>query len=462
MRFYDTLSREVLEFVPSTAGSVSMYTCGPTVYRYSHLGNLRTWITADLLRRVLEAEGNEVTQVLNITDVGHMSDEVNETGQDRMMLAVEDEGLTPREIASKYTGAFLRHSEMVGIKRASIYPKATDHVSEMISIIERLLANGCAYEVDGMVYFDVDSFPRYGRLSRNTRDKLRAGHRIEAADPAKKNHYDFTVWRAAGPSRLMVWPSPWGDGYPGWHIECSAMSMKYLGETIDIHTGGSDNIFPHHEDEIAQSEGATGHEVVSRWLHGHHLLADGRRMAKSARNFFTADDLVERGYDPLSYRYLVLQSRYRSQTNFTWDALDAAQRGLERLRKQVAEWGTPAASLSYDAESMSRRFHDSVVDDLDTPAALKVLAELPGASLASEEKFELARRWDEVLGLELLRDVATSLPPGAAEKIEARERARVDGDYAAADRLRDELAGMGVEVTDTPSGPRWVVRRESR
>jgi cysteinyl-tRNA synthetase len=459
MQFYDTMSRYVREFVPIERGRVSVYTCGPTVYRFSHLGNLRTWITADLLRRVLAAEGEEVVQVLNITDVGHMSDEVNEAGEDRMMIAVEDEGLTPEEIAQKYTEAFLRHSRMVGILPASTYPRATDHIPEMIEIIQKLFEHGHAYESGGTVYFDVDSFDDYGRLSRNTRDKLQAGHRIAEADPAKKNHYDFTLWRPALTGRLMKWPSPWGDGYPGWHIECSAMSMKYLGERFDIHTGGSDNIFPHHEDEIAQSDGATGHSVVGYWLHGHHLLADGRRMAKSANNYFTADDLVERGLDPLSYRYLVLQSRYRSQTNFTWEAVEAAQRGLEGLRRQVAEWAGPGAETSSEeAASMSKRFFGAVADDLDTPSALKVVSELSGASISPNEKFDLIREWDAVLGLDLAREVVmrSDLPSGAMEKIEAREKARAAGDWETADRLRDELASMGIEIIDTPQGPRWI------
>jgi cysteinyl-tRNA synthetase len=461
MHFYDTVSRTIREFEPIERGRVGMYTCGPTVYRFSHLGNLRTWITADLLRRALGAEGNEVIQILNITDVGHMADEVNESGEDRMMIAVEDEGLAPEEIADKYSEAFLRHSRMVGILPASKYPRATDHIPEMIEIIRKLFERGHAYESGGTVYFDVDSFEDYGRLSHNTRDKPQAGHRIAETDPAKKNHYDFTLWRPALGGRLMKWPSQWGDGYPGWHIECSAMSMKYLGERFDLHTGGSDNIFPHHEDEIAQSDGATGHPVVGYWLHGHHLLADGRRMAKSANNFFTADDVVERGFDPLSYRYLVLQARYRSQKNFTWEALEAAQRGLDKLRRQVAEWAGPDAGAdSEEAAALSKRFFSAVADDMDTPSALRVVSELAAAPISSGHKFVLIQDWDAVLGLDLDREVVTrsDLPSGTMEKIEAREKARAAGDWDAADRLRDELASMGVEVIDTASGPRWIVR----
>jgi cysteinyl-tRNA synthetase len=337
MRFYDTLSRSVIDFVPHEPGRATIYTCGPTVYRYTHIGNLRTFIAADLLRRGLELEGLEVTQVTNITDVGHMTDDVAEGGQDRMLLAVEDEGLSPEEIAQKYTEAFLEDTAAVNISRAALYPKATEHIEDMIGLIERLIRRGHAYVVDGTVYFEVDTFPGYGKLSHNTIDQLVAGHRLESVDPNKKKHYDFTLWRAASPRRLMKWESPWGLGYPGWHIECSAMSIRHLGETFDIHTGGQDLVFPHHEDEIAQSEGAVGHQVVRHWSHGYHLLSEGKKMAKSARNYYTLQDVTARGIDPLAFRYLALQTRYRAQMNFTWESLQAAERGLEKLRKQMVE-----------------------------------------------------------------------------------------------------------------------------
>jgi cysteinyl-tRNA synthetase len=464
MRFYDTLTREVAEFVPLVPGKVTMYTCGPTVYRYAHIGNLRTFITADLLRRVLEFEGNEVRQVTNITDVGHMTDEVGDEGEDRMLVGAEDEGLTPEEIAHKYTEAYLADTAAVNIQESAVRPKATEHIAEMIELTQRLIDKGHAYEADGMVYFDVDSFPEYGKLSHNTRESLKAGHRSETViDPRRKNHYDFTLWRAAGSKRLMKWDSPWGPGFPGWHIECSAMSLKHLGERFDIHTGGSDNIFPHHEDEIAQSEGALGHPVVSRWLHGHHLLAEGRKMSKSAQNFYTVRDLTERGVDPLAFRYLCLQSRYRGQMNFTWEALDAAERGLEKLRKQMAEWvSPPITEVSSAGQTLDQRFGDAVGDDLDTPKALVAVSDLVAADIAPGEKFHLLKRWDSVLGLDLDREVAgtSDLPPGAAALIEEREEARRAKDWTKADRLRAELAEMGVTLIDTPTGPHWTIQRE--
>jgi cysteinyl-tRNA synthetase len=466
MRFYDTMTRGVEDFVPLTPGKVLMYSCGPTVYRYAHIGNLRTFITADLLRRALEFEGYDVRQVVNITDVGHMTDEIGDEGEDRMLVGSADEGLTPEEIADKYTRAYIEDTAAVNIQEPAVRPKATEHIAEMIDMTQRLIDKGHAYEVDGMVYFDVDSFPGYGRLSRNTRDSLKAGHRSETVtDPRRKNHYDFTLWRAAGSKRLMKWESPWGPGFPGWHIECSAMSLKHLGDRFDIHTGGSDNIFPHHEDEIAQSEAALGHTVVGRWLHAHHLLAEGRKMSKSAQNYFTVADLRDRGFDPLAFRYLVLQSRYRGQMNFTWDALDSAARGLEKLRKQMAEWAPDADTvdpgLSEGAKALDVRFGDAVGDDLDTPRALVVVSDLVAADLAPAEKFRLLKRWDAVLGLDLDREVAarSDLPEGAEALIEEREQARRAKDWATADRLRNELAAMGITLIDTASGPHWTLDR---
>lgn len=461
MRFYDTMTRSVREFTPLEPGRVTIYTCGPTVYRYVHIGNMRTWVAADLLRRALEYEGLEVEQVTNITDVGHLTEDRDVGGEDKMMLAVEDEGLSAQQIAEKYTGAFLRHTEALNVQPSALYPKATEHIPEMIQIIEQLIERGHAYDKDGFVYFDVDTFPDYGKLSHNTREQLLAGHRMDEVDPRKRNHYDFTLWRAAGPGRVMKWPSPWGEGFPGWHVECSAMSMKHLGERFDIHTGGSDNIFPHHECEIAQSEGVVGHDVVQYWLHGHHLLADSRRMAKSAQNFYTVDDLVERGFDPLAFRYLVLQARYRAQMNFTWEALEAAQRGLDTLRKQMAEWASPEEpDRSEEATELDGRFGEAIADDLDTPAGLRVVSDLVGAGIKPAEKFALLRKWDRILGLDLDREVTqiSDLPPGAAGKIEAREKARAAKDFSTADRLRTELLDMGIELIDTPEGTRWVRR----
>ncbi|HEU5004203.1 MAG TPA: cysteine--tRNA ligase [Actinomycetota bacterium] len=468
MRFYDTLARAVRDLVPLEPGRVTMYTCGPTVYRPVHLGNLRTFLAADLVRRALALEGLAVRQVMNITDVGHMADDSQEgPGADKMLLAAEDEGLAPAEIAAKYTAAFRADAEALHLLPADAYPRATEHVEAMVALTADLVRRGHAYEAGGMVYYDVASFPGYGALSHNTVDRLHAGHRTEGVDARKHHHYDFTLWRAAGPRRTVHWPSPWGPGFPGWHIECSAMSLHLLGDCFDLHTGGADLVFPHHECEIAQSEGAVGHRVVGGWSHAAHLLADGRKMAKSAGNVVGLGDVVARGADPLAFRYLCLQSRYREPANFTWEALEGADRGLQRYRRQVAEWRaaggaeSAGAGLSPAGRDLDTHFRAAIADDLNTPRALTALAGLAGAPVVPAERARLAAGWDAVLGLDLDRDAVPGgdLPPGAAERIAEREQARAGRDFARADRLRQELASLGVEVTDTPEGTRWAVSR---
>jgi cysteinyl-tRNA synthetase len=456
----NTLTRAKEPVRPRTPGRVTMYTCGPTVYRYAHIGNLRTFLLADLVRRALEAGGAEVRQVQNITDVGHMTNDDFDRGEDRMLVSARLEDKSPAEIADHYTEAFLRDAAALNLRPAAAYPRASDYVPQMLELVAKLLEGGHAYEVEGTVYFAVESFPGYGRLSRNTLDRLRAGHRQEEADPRKRHHADFALWKAAGPGRIVKWPSPWGDGYPGWHIECSAMSLATLGEHIDVHTGGEDNVFPHHEDEIAQSEAVVGHQVVTTWVHGAHLLTEGRRMAKSAGNFYALADLAERGHPPQAARLLFLQARYGSQFNFTWDALAGAERALQRWRSRMAGWALdPAAGQGPGCAGYEQRFWAAVDDDLDTPRALAVLAELEGdESLPPAARFTSLAAFDRFLGLDLDADVGQVLPAGAEGLIAAREQARSDRDFAAADRLRDQLAGLGVEVTDTRSGTTWRLR----
>jgi cysteinyl-tRNA synthetase len=458
----NTLTRAKEPLRPRAPGKVAMYTCGPTVYRYAHIGNLRTFLLADLLRRALEADGLAVRQVQNITDVGHMTNEEFDRGEDRMLVSARLEDKSPAEIADYYTEAFLRDAAALNLRPAAAYPRASDYIPQMQELVARLLEGGHAYEVDGTVYFAVESFPGYGRLSRNTLDRLRAGHRQEEVDPRKRHHADFALWKAAGPGRLVKWPSPWGDGYPGWHIECSAMSLANLGEHIDVHTGGEDNVFPHHEDEIAQSEAVVGHPVVTTWVHGAHLLTEGRRMAKSAGNFYALADLRQRGHSPLAARLLFLQARYGSQFNFTWDALGGAERALDRLRARVASWARepgPAAGPATAAAGYEARFWAAVGDDLDTPSALAVLHELEGdESLAPAARLAAVQAFDRFLGLDLDAEVGRALPAGAEALIAEREQARASKDFAAADRLRDRLAELGVEVTDTRTGTSWRLR----
>jgi cysteinyl-tRNA synthetase len=457
MRLYNSLTRRVEEVVPIDEGRIRMYTCGPTVYRYVHIGNLRTFLLADLLRRALEFEGYEVTQVMNITDVGHMTDDVSDEARDRMDIAVADEGLAPQEIAEKYTKAFLEDAAAIGIQPAHHYPKATDHIPQMLGLTATLIQRGHAYRADeGNVYFDVQSFPAYGRLSGNTLDKLQPGHRDLETAPGKRHHADFSLWKAARESRLMKWPSPWGQGFPGWHIECSAMSMAYLGDHFDIHTGGQDLKFPHHEDEIAQSEGATGHQVVNVWVHGGFLQLQRHKMAKSTGNILRIGDLIEQGVDPLSFRYLAFQTRYRGEMDYADDAMRAADQRVKHLRRRVAEWAAAPRpeSLSPGGERLDSRFREAVGDDLDMPSALRVLNEAASASLPEGEKYVLLSSWDRVVGFDLERAAREgfTLPAEAEALVAQRDEARAARDFARSDTIRQQLGDMGYEVMDTPEG----------
>jgi len=460
MRLYSTLSRRKEEFQPLEPNRVRMYTCGPTVYRYAHVGNLRTYLFADVLCRVLEYLGYDVTQVMNITDVGHLTDDTFDRGEDKMLVSARLENKSAAEIAEFYSRAFMDDTRKVNIRPAARYPRATDYIHRMQELVGRLVERGHAYEVEGTVYYDIASFSGYGRLSHNSRGQLLAGVRGEP-DPRKRNPGDFTLWKAAADKRLQVWDSPWGRGFPGWHIECSAMSTALLGERFDIHTGGIDNVFPHHEAEIAQSEGVFGHQVVNYWIHGDHLMLSGTRMAKSAGNFFRITELEEQGYDPLAFRYLVLQARYRTKLSFSPDALAGAGRALRQLRVRVAEWRSGPDGPRGDFEE---RFRAAIADDLDLPTAMALVSELTRSDLAPCAKASLLLDWDRVLGLDLARgggaDVApVELPPGAAELLEQRSRARRERDFATSDRLREDLAAIGVSVIDTREGQKWEVKR---
>ena len=455
VRLYNTFTRSKEELKPLREQAVRIYSCGPTVYRYVHVGNLRTFMLPDLLRRSLEYLGYQTEQVMNITDVGHLTDDTFDRGEDKMLVSARLENKSPEEIAAHYTTAFMDDAAKLNIRRADHYPHATHYIPQMIELIEKLIARGHAYEVGGTVYYDIATFAAYGKLSRNTTDKLLAGARGEV-DPRKRHPGDFTLWKGAGEHRLQVWPSPWGPGFPGWHIECSAMSMSLLGDRFDIHTGGADNVFPHHEAEIAQSEGVTGHRVVTCWMHGGLLMLRGARMAKSAGNFFRISELEDQGFDPLAFRYLALQAKYRTKLDFSTEGLAGADRALGQLRERVADWS--GATLTEDAEvaRYEARFRDALADDLDLPAAMALVAELTHSGVAVGDKAALLRSWDAVLGLDLDRAPSdVSLPEGAAALLEARAKARTAKDFATSDRLRSELAALGVAVTDTAEGQRW-------
>ena len=456
MRIYNTLTKKTEEIHPIKAGAVSMYTCGPTVYRDAHIGNLRTYLMADWIRRVIEATGHTVYHVKNITDVGHMRQELVESGGDKVILAAMEEGRTVQDITQYYAGIFHRDEQRMNILPAHEFPWATDHITEMVDIVERLVANGYAYERGGNVYFDVPRFQDYGKLSRNTGVDLLEGVRAEA-DPLKQDPRDFTLWKAAEPGRDLKWPSPWGDGFPGWHIECSAMASKYLGEEFDIHTGGVDNIFPHHEDEIAQSEAAFGKPHVRYWVHAQHLLADGAKMAKSSGNVFLIDELISRGFDPLAFRYLCLTVRYRHRMNFTFNSLKAAEKALTNLRDRIWLWKNlpPMSELPAETEEWRRRFWDTVENDLDMPGALALTWELVRSELPGQAKMALLLEFDQIYGLDLDQvPQEYQLPEPVAATVGERGNLRQQADYNGADALRSDIVAQGYLLEDTVEAPR--------
>ncbi len=452
LRIYDTLAKRLSTIQPLEPGRVGMYTCGPTVYRDAHVGNLRSYMMADWIRRALEFQGVSVHHVKNITDVGHMRQEALERGGDKVIAEARAHGMAPQEIARHYTDRFLSHERSLNILPADQYPKATDHVPDMIAIIQDLLRAGHAYAVAGNVYYDVSSFEEYGKLSGNTGDQgLREAVRIEP-DPLKKDPRDFTLWKLGEPGRDLVWDSPWGKGFPGWHIECSAMSLKYLGARFDIHTGGVDNIFPHHEDEIAQSEGFARGPVVTTWVHGQHLLADGVKMAKSAGNSFTLADVESQGIDPLALRYLCMTARYSARLDFTFTSLKAAQRGLLRLQNSVWEWGRlPEANSGGESAILEweARFLDRVNDNLDMPGALALSWKVARAALPGRVKLAALLRFDRVLGLGLA-DVAGryEVTEETIASVEHRSAHRRNREYDEADAHRIEIEREGFVLQD--------------
>ncbi|MEV7967555.1 cysteine--tRNA ligase [Sphaerisporangium sp. NPDC088356] len=460
LRLYDTRSRQLEAIVPANARVVRMYTCGPTVYRYAHVGNLRSYLLSDLIRRVLEQSRIRSVVCQNITDVGHLVDdeEIDASGEDKVLQQARREGRSAMEIARFYEDAFRRDTSALNMRTPEHTPRATETIDLMIELIAKLIEKGHAYAVDdGSVFFDAQSFPTYGEISGNRLDALKPGHRVEGVDPRKRFHADWALWK--GSDRDMTWETPWGRGFPGWHIECSAMSLRFLGEHIDIHTGGKDLRFPHHEDERAQSNASVGHDVVKHWVHGEHVLFDGRKMAKSTGNVVLLSDVVAAGLDPLAVRLALLEHRYRQQMNLTWDTLHAADRTLRRWRQRVAEWAeSPSRPIAAEYADRARAAFD---DDLDTPAALRVVRELErDETVAPGSRLETFLHLDQVLGLDLAVDigkppVVAVLPPGAAELLESRAKARETKDWQASDRLRDELAALGVKVTDTPQGQTW-------
>lgn len=478
MKIYNTLTRRIEEIVPLEEGKVKMYSCGPTVYRYIHIGNLRTFTMADWIRRTFEYRGFEVLHVKNITDVGHMRQEMVDRGEDKILAQARKEGKTSQQIAQFYTEAFHEDERKLNVEPATIFPRATQHIPEMIAIIQGLQEKDIAYEVNGNVYFDIKRFPGYGKLSGNQLENMLEGVR-EGVVADRRNPEDFPLWKVAEPDREMAWDSPWGRGFPGWHIECSAMSMKYLGEQFDIHTGGVDNIFPHHEDEIAQSEAYTGRRFANYWVHAQHLLADGQKMAKSTGNAYTCSEIEARGFDPLALRYFYTTALYRSRLNFTFRALQAAQTSLERLRGLAYELLSQAdkerafAGEAIEPNYWQERFLAEVENDLNMPRAMSVV----WAMLRAQEydpgiRVRLLLDFDRILGFDLKgylqsdlperkadpRTYQSSVPPEIEALVQKRERLRSRGDYAEADQVRHELASAGYTTRDTTQGSLVIPR----
>lgn len=463
LRLYNTLTRKIEEFKPLDDKNVGLYTCGPTVYSTAHIGNLRTYMFEDVLRRVLMCNGYAVKHVMNITDVGHLTSDAD-TGEDKIERAARAEHRSAHDIAREHEAEFFRDCERLNILKPTKVLRATETIDLQIALIKKLEKLRYTYATSDGVYFDTEKFPNYGRLSGQRQTDKKAGARVEV-NKEKRHPMDFALWKFSpkDEKRQMEWKSPWGIGFPGWHIECSAMSMKYLGEQFDIHTGGIDHIPVHHENEIAQSEAATGkHPFVRFWIHGEHLILPEKRMGKSERNAITVNDLVARQVHPLAFRYLVLQTHYRSTLSFNWDAIEAAQQGLYKLWLFI-NTGTSAHGIG--CAEYEKHFHDAVDDDLDTPKALAVMHEMLGSNQPWSAKLQSLSVFERVFGLGLTQDAQRShfqpLNQALTKKINAliqeRELARQKNDWARADELRErinaELKPFHRTLEDTSQGP---------
>jgi len=438
IKFYNFLTRKTEEFKPIAGKAVGLYTCGPTVYDFVHIGNWRTFVFEDVLKRVLEFGGYKVNHVMNITDI-----------DDKIIKKSSEQGVELREFTQKYEKAFLTDLAKLNIIPASKYPRATEHIEDMIAMIQKLLDEGFAYKAEDGIYFSVEEFEHYGELSGLQNRDLKKGARVNDDEYDKSNWADFALWKFKREGE-PGWQAPFGEGRPGWHIECSAMSTKYLGDFFDLHTGGIDLLFPHHENEIAQSEAASGLKFVNYWLEGEHLLVDSQKMSKSLGNIYTLEDIVKRGIDPLALRYLYLTAHYRSKLNFTWESLAAAQSALANLRDQIVDWDAPSIGCAeYEA-----KFADAISNDLDMPKALAVMWDLVKSDYPSSAKHQSILLMDKVLGLGLEKLKRPQLSDKEKELIEKRGKLREAGDFKGADLIREQLISLGTVVEDTPDGPK--------
>jgi cysteinyl-tRNA synthetase len=450
LKLWNTATRTLEEVQPIKLGHIGMYACGPTVYQRAHIGNLRAYLMEDVLRRTIEANGISVRHVVNITDVGHLTDDAD-AGQDKMEKASQTTGESAWEIARRFTNLFIEDLKRLGIEMPTVMPKATENIPEQIEIIQKLEEKDFAYKTTDGIYFDTAKFTDYGKLSGQPLEEKEEGARI-ATNVEKRNPTDFALWKFSptNEKRQMEWSSPWGIGFPGWHIECSAMARKELGQPFDIHAGGVDHIPVHHENEIAQSVAAYGEKLANLWFHVEFLLVDGQKMSKSLGNTFTLDDLAEKGFDAFDLRYFLLGAHYRQKQNFTWEALQAAKNARRKLIQTVRDWKTPLIGcVDLEAE-----FLLAMHDDLNTPKALAVVWKTVDADRPSEEKAETILKMDAILGLGL-KDVvgkAIAVPSNIQNLMDARQMARDEKNWSESDRLRDEIAELGWAVEDGKDG----------
>lgn len=460
LKFFNTLTRKIEPFEPITKGLAKLYACGPTVYNYAHIGNLRTYMFEDFLRRVLMFNNFDVEHVMNITDVGHLESDADD-GDDKMELAAQRESRSPWEIAKFYEEAFFLDTKKLNILRPTIVCRATEHIEDMKQFVLELEEKGYTYTVDGNVYFRINKFPKYADFSRRKLEDLIEGSRVDV-DPRKENPLDFVLWfsNSKFPNQIMKWPSVWGEGFPGWHIECSAMASKYLGDHFDIHCGGIDHISIHHSNEIAQSEARTGKKWVNVWMHGEFLVLQKEKMAKSAGNFLTLQSLIDKGYDPLHYRYLCFGAHYRSQLIFSFEALDGAKNAFESLRNRILSFKLNPEKNKNQAKvaELKDAFFNHMNNDLDSPKALAVVWEvLKSKDISNSEKLDLMLDFDQILGFGIASFTAPELSKEHMELIKERKLARAASDWEKADSIRKQLLKSGICIKDTKEGTQWYL-----
>ncbi len=482
LKIYNTLTNQKEEFKPNELGKVGIYTCGPTVYDYIHIGNIRSYTTPDILRRYLLYLGYEVKHIKNITDVGHLTEDdlaQGDSGEDKLVKKSLKEKKSPEEIARFYEEYFKETEKEMNILPANYFPRATTHIPQMIKIIENLIEKGFAYKKNGNVFFEIEKFSEYGKLSGNTLENLKENSRFKDPHPDKKSQWDFALWLKAPENHLMQWDSPWSRGYPGWHIECSAMSTEYLGEQIDFHTGGEDNIFPHHEAEIAQTECYTGHKWVNYWMHTRYLLVDGEKMSKSKGNFYKFEDIKEKGFSAMDLRMLILSSHYRSQMNFSWESLEQARKNrktLETFFNRILitnEEPKIEKEIDFDIEIYKKKFEEAMNNDLNTPLALSVIFDFVknvNSTLNKNKNINLNeiknfyKKMVDVLGTTskltikrfkakiILEEENNKIPQEIIDLAEQRKQARDEKDFEKSDQLRDEIKDLGFEIKDVKDG----------